>query len=244
MEFIPDDILINLILPKLSINLLLKVSLTCNRFTNICKDDGLWKTKLSLDHTNFIKFTNMSPKDYYLLCQEMIPIYYHGNRIGFIPFHMGHVDEVVNSMVGYFNKLNLTEIDVVFTKNYTTSIVVNYPSFIKDIEEIGEVTRVVLIHNNEKDLYTNKYTQKDIRDELRSVHGNPPIYMKNHGRFGIMITDASSPRFLTNVVRDGDWHIICRFLMQLRVPYNRNHTRAKLFSLIKEELQRIGHVLP
>jgi hypothetical protein len=206
---LPPEILVNEILPKLPVTELEKLCNTNKELTNICKDENLWKNKLYQDYPEFIsrKPPEITFLDYYkiLYTSRRIPIYYHGDIIGYIPFYLNNLEYSVNEIKrfirGYFNITD--SLYILYTNSilrpiaaYTSKLLIFKPGLIpkteyiiivfpEDIENF-ERFAIVLDEERKGSIYV------DARGIILSDYSKIPIYgFIEYDTFYILWTNPS-----------------------------------------------------
>ena len=85
LENIPDNILVETILPRMPINNLLKLCQTNKHIYELCSSPELWQEKIIYDYKSYYnkKPENMTWQDYYiyLSIERQIPIFYRYYRL-------------------------------------------------------------------------------------------------------------------------------------------------------------------
>lgn len=192
--------------PRLSLEELEHLCSINIKFNNVCKGYILWQIKVVNEYPNFInyRFPNTSWKTHYLLLRRMKSIYYHGDRIGFIPFDPIFINQVINMIVPYIFQLGLDQqiVNITFIDRQRNPIlIVNYPSMQTIVKSASydDIEKIVLIVNDrfaikvlrtfkgrgrkprEGDIIKDKEDKdredKDIiYNELTSSLGHLPIY--------------------------------------------------------------------
>lgn len=193
---LPNDILITQLFPKLSLDQIMMLYVSNPSFKGVCLNDELWKIKLFDEDPEYAlsKPYDISWKQYYYLLYYSLPLYYRGDRIAYIPFHIRYLDIAINFIEPYILYNNLETLHIVFIdQNQEAKIIVTYPSIKVRIIGESDITRIVLITNRHfdqlpirnvmrKDQYITREMQRDmsnhsiIVDELTSPLGQLPIY--------------------------------------------------------------------
>lgn len=202
---LPENVLATVVFPRLSLD---EIDSLCNlspKFENICTNEELWKIKMTNEYPEFIrsKFPDTTWRYYYYLLEKgKVPLYYHGDRIDYVPFVPYLFDDIINMILSYINDNDLTHIAFI-DKHLDPVIVVAYPSLVVDVktDDYDAIQKIVIIFddtfNNQvlpiKQIrgrrpipprqprpdfkLRNRRTDKElIFDTLTSNLGHPPIY--------------------------------------------------------------------
>jgi hypothetical protein len=207
---LPYDILVNIVLPRLPIKILGHICSLNVSINNLCKDENLWYNKTSIDYPYFLTFksTNSSWKEHFMLIGEkMLPLYYNGDRITFIPFNINMMNGVMNTLAGYINQTTISASNIVCV-NEQLETMIDMEYFGNDIkfEILGNdnITKIVIIPGHKFIVSIPKRGRKlnpqikrrgerklSIYQELTSLYGSPPIY-------GVYYTIPSSQSYAVN----------------------------------------------
>jgi len=220
---LPDEVLLTEVFPRLPIDNINELCSTNIRFYNICQNDILWQIKTFNEFPTWIsqKLPDILWRDYYrlLISGKSIPIYYHGDRIGYVPFSDTSINIVISLITPYIVKnqlngaINITFID----QGLNPIIIVKYPSLKTNVKSANynSIEKVVLIINddfskeptpsrgrNRKPIITNKEKEEQrdkniIYDELTSSFGHPPIYGFNYNPNNIRTGYRALPSKIT-----------------------------------------------
>ncbi len=146
---LPDQVLINVVLPKFSANVLENLCYSNVKFNTICHNDQLWQIKSMNELPSFVnlKPIDMTWKDYYL--SFLRPVYYHGDVISYVLYTPDNISQTIESIVPYIEQYGLIgNVNIVFIDaNHNPYIVVKYPSYTLDVRNTNyiNVNRIVLI---------------------------------------------------------------------------------------------------
>ena len=157
----PDNILETVVFPKLPIAVLGNLCSSDQRFSNVCQSDTLWYHKLSNDYPEFVdgKSAEITWRDYYILVSSpQIPLYYHGDRIGYIPFNADKLSEILRLILTSIEPmLSITGKIAFINEQLEPVIIINYLPFegftIKVVADVGinitatAVVKAVIITN-------------------------------------------------------------------------------------------------
>lgn len=181
--------------------------------TKICRGEKLWMIKMNYEFPEYIalKPMDISWREYYIfVSSKLLPLYYHGDRLGWIPFQIDMINLTLTFITSYINQIesnDIVSIAFIDTVHYPI-IIVKYPllSIETENERYDDITKIVLITdirfgekrypsktrgriytpNFEKDPIRNEQNDEAIIfDEMTSTLGHPPIYgtMKNKDKF-------------------------------------------------------------
>lgn len=172
--------------------------------------------------------------------QRIIPLYYHGDRIDYIPFNSILINEVINLIINYINQLGLTGVvNIAFIDQQRNPIIIiKYPSSKTIVKSTNydSIEKIVLIVNDEfakEDIneLNNTNDKRIIYYELTSSYGHPPVYglnvanasknpediitTKNGGTFYLVLSDNLQRKYECRTFIDGELH---RTLRKLNIP--------------------------
>jgi hypothetical protein len=179
----------------------------------------MWQIKTINESPNPAKPLNVSWKEFYLSFVK--PIYYYGERVGYIYFDANLFNKVIQEIIPYIIQSNPQPRFIVFIdKQRNPMVIVKYPSLeiiVKDYN-YDNIDKIVLIVNNEfiKEPKISRgrkpnpkvilkeektYQKLIIYEELTS--GNPPIYgyfldpenVRSYGDFINIITTEDESNF-------------------------------------------------
>lgn len=111
-DYIPDEVLISEVLPRLPLEELLRLCASSNRLKNICTHPDIWRSKIKLEFPEYMdKPDNFNWSQWYtflLANTKQIPMVYHGDVIAHI--RIGINNETVLMFVDMtIQKLNLRD---------------------------------------------------------------------------------------------------------------------------------------
>lgn len=171
-----------------------------------------------------------------MLTGRRLPIYYHGDRIGYIPFDPSLINVVINLIAPYILQNQLTglttpetAVNIVFIDQQRNPIIiVKYPSLSTNINY--DIEQIVLIVNDqfakestipkgrgrkpdtrtkEKEENLNK---EIIYQELTSSFGHPPIYGLSYNPMDYSTSYSMTTRFIKSsgmtTTQDGNFAIV------------------------------------
>ena len=114
LESLPIDVLWKNFFSKLPLETIDILCQTSSQFSVICKDELLWQIKTQNDYPELAdkKLPTSSWNQYYhfLNYGKQIPVYYNGDRIGYIPFSQSNLNTIPNLLLDNFSEFHLSEI--------------------------------------------------------------------------------------------------------------------------------------
>lgn len=237
---LPDQVLINVVLPRFSYNVLEGLCSSNVRFNDVCQNDQLWNIKVTNELTSFIsrKSIDVKWRDYYF--SFLRPVYYHGDIIGSVIYSPDVIGQTIDAIISYIDlgrSMNIVFID----GNRDPYIIVNYPSYSLDVRNTNylEVDRILLTKCNE-------FSKIALFWELASPFGMPAVYgVQSHDRFYILVNDHNN---LGAKCRSCDTYSINdlhNILISLKVDPDifRLYRPNNLCVLIQKKLREIGHII-
>lgn len=210
---LPTDILMEIII-KLTFYQMIQMCYQHPIFVKICDTDILWKLMITEKFPSYVsdKPVNVSWKEYgkNLYKTKVIPIYYQGNRLGYISFDPLRICQAIHDASKYFCKPNL---DLVFVNHHFYPVAVNYYPDSKIIH--NDKTDVSILVIMDKYIKNNMYPYKQIITELTSHLGTPPIYIYHQTQkvvthFNDYINSSKHHISIPNYIK---------FFWELNIPY-------------------------
>lgn len=269
--FLSDQILINIILPRFPYNTLQNLFFINIRFKNICRDEDLWRIKISnefptycLNKPNIINWRNF----YRFMLGRVIPVYYNGDRLGYIPFNQNQINIVMHLLINVYICCiqNTNDINIIFIDRDRNLVInVEYPSQLicfgnitNNYETINKVLIISnkllsppqpTIHEYRKTKINKQVDNKLILNELTSQHGNPPIYgkmqiipyIRSTDEIFVIIDKRNSQSCSDEkICNTFNEEEIHSILRTLGVNYQNGEN---LYNIIRNKLEDIGHMI-
>lgn len=199
-----DEVLIYEVLPRLPNNELVALCQVNRRINDLCWTDTLWQIKTL---SSFPTYARTKPPDvtwrsYYRLLYtgRLLPIYYQGDRVGYVPFHHDIINTVISMLLPFIINLQ-GSVNIVFIDKCRRPIIaVKYPDRTIDIKSpnYSDIMKVLIFVNDQfnnpivtearisrgrktntpriKTLSLESKDEDIIYEELASPLGHPPIY--------------------------------------------------------------------
>jgi hypothetical protein len=80
---LPDETLINVIFPRLPLDIMGKLCTINTKFNNICQDEKIWINRINNEFPGYQKPSTSTWGDFYMsLTYKIVPIIYNGDYIG------------------------------------------------------------------------------------------------------------------------------------------------------------------
>jgi len=257
-----DETLLSEILPRFPYETLRTICLTDTRLDALCQDESLWSLKVQLDFPGHVQLKpqGVSWRDWYkLLAGRWLPLYYHGDIIGVIPFHPGLFNVTISLIVPYLIQLGIiNDAHIVFINDQRLPVViVKSPEMATETINIDydSIRKILLLVDPQFNRKLDK--AEKIRDPIRTKSvknkliilaemtsrlGNPPIYgwlpigQGNVANFYI-VDPILDERMACNRIPKAE---LVQIAQRLGVPTD---NPDQLCTLIQERLKEIGHII-
>jgi len=199
LKNIPDNILVETILPRMPINNLLRLCQTNKHIYALCSSPELWQEKIIYDYKSYYnkKPENMTWQDYYiyLSIERQIPIFYHGDIIDYLKFTIPTFMEVFLSQLKQI--LMKTNNKLVFFRETLYFVLLNQyfkPIYIGVRDEESKALNniptpytgipsrlyIFYIGNPAKsEMLSLDFVMKHLKDVILSEASSNPIYLYN-----------------------------------------------------------------
>lgn len=249
MEDLPDDVLVNEILPRLSSYRLAQVCSVSPRLAALCSGEDLWRVKSFLDFPSDapLRSMNTSWRDYYRFLSSLrIPLHYRGEIIAFIPWDRTQL-ELMRDIVA--KHLPVDELNVVLVDSQRRPVLawrhLNGP-IVPIRNDWSNVVRAVAFDGPELRL-----DNATIQLALFSPHGQPPIYgtravvgsTTNDFRIIDRTGNTSIPLFCDNLSVQNLSGIAGKLGLPVEFYPDVAFMKLKLCHRIEERLTQIGHFI-
>lgn len=266
----PDEILVTTLLPQISLDRLSHLCSISQRFHQLCQNDDLWNYKVKHDFPDMYTFkpANSNWITYYrLLTSEWIPIYYHGDRIGYLPVSLKLLNMSLQLLLPKIQ--NITHILFV-DRAREPVVIITYPIVSFDVRSQNPIHKIVLMNNPYFSNLVLSVPSIDIKeqmvdmivDELASPLSPIPIYgrylknveprpgklspkygqtfgFRHEGQF--MIIDQRIPMDRSCLLYS--FNQLLDMTKRLGIILEGSETKEKLCLIIEEKLIQIGHII-
>lgn len=197
-QYIPYEVLLGSIFPYLSLKTINRLCTVNSLFNDLCNDETLWKIKITNEYSTLVnnKPLELSWRDYYRsMVSKIVPIYYHGDRIGTIMVMLGELKETAIILAQNYQKsiafIN-SHIKIIAAMQYPDMLFRDFSLLVPDNNPEKEIFKIVIMDDAPLNLsesirgvgrkppvgilISSPRNNRIIYSELTSPLGNPPIY--------------------------------------------------------------------
>ena len=251
MENLPDDLLVNEILGRLTVPEILEKCSVDTRFARICQNEQLWNLLTRRDFPHEVEFNSGIPwRTYYFEVKEspILPIYFYEDPIEWVRLTPYNIKKVIRLIQSLIQRLDLVGYSIVFIDNYASPLASVVEGQFNVINANLAMQKIVLLRPG------REISEFSVVSELTSMN---PQSEKPFPISGIPFTDGS---FYLALSPPGRFEIPGRscvayqkpFLMRIMQYLNLNDeitrsegilNRDEICHLIYERLRSMGRIL-
>lgn len=247
---LPDDVLINEILPNISLNDLAKLCQSDVRLRNLCQSESLWQNKMKLDFPNVSKPTPLTFKQFYmfLIQADRVPVYRHGDIVMNTLVTVNNRDYAINDIK---NKLNGPASLIFIGAGCGRDFFIDGVASTHNNEYLGifnveKITYILIVDGNifESDDDIERKVKDYIKTDLLSTQSKIPIYGFISGK-QLYIIDQSFPiRVSTKIQYTAfqriAWHP--KYILGVKLGLIRYLGEPVTEQMVIDKLKHVGHL--